>query len=94
MSNCIKPRTEVSIFGLLDGTARGRVYMPWLASAFYPGGVPAKRPFSLPSSSSLLRRLSKQFGQLENMEYHRPHCQSTLAIAMAIQLRPCAGNSK
>ena len=67
ISDCIKPQTKVSVFQSLDGTAGGRVHMPWLDLCILSGWSPSyeTRYHAFLLKFYTLLRLSKNFGQAE-----------------------------
>ena len=50
MSNCIKPRTKVSIFGSLNVTAGGWAHMPWLGPYILSRWSPSYEHINQPSA--------------------------------------------
>ena len=69
MSDCIKPRTKVSVFRSLEGIGGCWVHMP--TSVFYPSGVPTIRDIDLAycSNFTVYSDIYLKRDKLENLEY-------------------------
>ena len=86
MSDCIKPRTKVFVFGSLEETAGGGVRTPRLDCCIPYRSSLSYKPRLVARLAEFCRVYSdispKISGKQENMQHRRPRCHSITVVLL------------